>query len=180
MGQPGKLLLVCSKCGRPRAQIEHFYYYGGKRSRRQRSVCKHCHSVANKARAAITKDRANELAQTRRRGSPRAMACSLYFGAKRRAAIRELEFTIDLTFVQGLIELGHCAVTGVRFEFSRVGTRQNPRAPSLDRIDPRVGYVKSNCRLVTWIYNRAKGDGTDQDVLELAEALNAIGIRQAS
>jgi hypothetical protein len=179
MGQPGQLLLVCSKCGRSRTQIEHFYNYGGKRSKRQRSVCKHCLSVSSKALAARTKDRINELAQARRRNSPRAMAASLYFGAKRRAAIRGIEFTIDLEFVNGLISLGCCAVTGIRFEFSRTGTRQNPRAPSLDRINPRVGYVKSNCRLVTWIYNRAKGDGTDQDVIELAEALNAVSVRQA-
>jgi hypothetical protein len=34
--------------------------------------------------------------------------------------------------------------------------------------------------MVCWIFNRAKGDGSDEDVQILVEALNAINIRKAA
>jgi hypothetical protein len=55
-----------------------------------------------------------------------------------------------------------------------------PLSPSLDRIDPRFGYVAGNVHVVVWVYNRAKGDGTHEDVLMLMEALSAIHISKAA
>lgn len=59
--------------------------------------------------------------------------------------------------------------------------RDNPWSPSLDRINPKIGYIDGNCRLVTWIYNRAKGSGTDEDVVSFAKGVvNAFGFKQTA
>lgn len=54
---------------------------------------------------------------------------------------------------------GRCALTGVEFVFDKPqkGYRR-PFAPSIDRIDPRKGYVKSNCRIVCAALNIAIND----------------------
>lgn len=46
-----------------------------------------------------------------------------------------------------------------------------PFAPSLDRVDPKLGYVTTNVQVVCWSYNQAKGQWDHQDVLVLARAL---------
>jgi hypothetical protein len=46
-------------------------------------------------------------------------------------------------------------------------------APSIDRIDNSKGYELGNVRLVAWIINRARNDGTDEALLDMARALVA-------
>lgn len=46
-------------------------------------------------------------------------------------------------------------------------------APSVDRIDSAKGYEPGNVRLVAWIVNRARNDGTDEALLDMARALVA-------
>lgn len=86
---------------------------------------------------------------------------------------KKLEFTLNRVAIENWLIYGHCAVTGVKFEWRYFG-HNNPLAPSLDRIDPRIGYTDSNCRLVSWIFNRAKGKDTDEDVFEMVRAIYAV------
>jgi hypothetical protein len=88
--------------------------------------------------------------------------------AKARAKEKNLPF--DLT----LADLGsptHCAVTGIEFDLSCSFREGNIFVPSLDRIDPALGYVKGNVRVVVHGYNLAKHTGTDSDVMKLARAI---------
>ncbi len=73
------------------------------------------------------------------------------------------------------LEVGVCEVTGMSFTYG-VEAR-NPWSPSLDRIDPKIGYTLANTRVVVWIYNAAKNVFTDGDVMLMAKAiyLNADG-----
>ena len=174
-----KLLTHCAKCGRPRSQIEHFYKCGGRREWRIRSICKPCHIRQGTEARRANRNVYNAKARLRSRASPKAQAYELWNQARDRSRKRGLEFSITREFVEKALKSGVCAMTGERFDTSKGATRQNPLAPSLDRINPKIGYVLGNCRLVTWIYNRAKGDGTDADVFALAESLNAIKISQA-
>ena len=176
---PAHMLETCPKCGRPRSQIEHFYTYNGRRERRLRSVCKPCHIAQSIATRRNRKDAYNASVRARRRSSPKALAYEIWRQARERAAKRGLEFTISREFVEASLLAGHCAVTGAKFNLNEGATRQNPLAPSLDRINPKIGYILGNCRLVTWIYNRAKGDGTDADVFAMAELINALEISKA-
>jgi len=65
---------------------------------------------------------------------------------------------------------GRCAVTGL--EFAKSAT-PSPFSPSIDRINPRSGYTRKNCRFVLLGYNMLKHVGTDTDVLKIAEAICA-------
>jgi|GEM_PF-3167831 len=48
---------------------------------------------------------------------------------------------------------------------------RSPWVASVDRIDPLGGYTQENARLVVWLYNAAKSNYQDQDVLRLALAV---------
>lgn len=78
-----------------------------------------------------------------------------------------------------ILQLAHdqawkCAVTGIKFEFKKPENRHaNPWSLSLDRIDPKGGYVAGNVRLVVWVYNLVKNDWTDAETEQHLHAMLA-------
>lgn len=85
---------------------------------------------------------------------------AVYDRSKRQAILRAIPFDLTLDEFQALVKYGknRCAVTGIPFDFAtKVGSRR-PWAPSLDRIDSRLGYSFQNCRLVCYAVNVALSD----------------------
>jgi len=98
-------------------------------------------------------------------------AYRLWYSAKLRARAKNLEFTLSREFVEKGVLNGKCAVTKLKFSKKSSSKTHRSFAASIDRIDSKLGYTDSNCQIVCWIYNRAKGNGTHKEVLILAEAL---------
>jgi hypothetical protein len=73
------------------------------------------------------------------------------------------------------IKAGVCEVTGLKFVLTKGPT---PWAPSLDRIDSKLGYTPENTRVVVWLYNAAKNQFTDADLLVLAQAITSSEQRE--
>lgn len=121
--------------------------------------CRSCHKVASQARS--------PRYFQRRYKTPAGRAQRLFNGARQRARQKSLDFDLTLEWVRQVIDEGVCSVTGIPFDFDTKSF-----APSLDRIDNDLGYTKENVRAVVWIFNRARGDGSDADVLRLVEALH--------
>ena len=90
-----------------------------------------------------------------------------------RARSKQRGIPFDLTAAD-LGEPTHCAVTGIQLDVTRGMHQGTIFQPSLDRIDPKLGYVKGNVRVVCHGYNLAKHTGTDSDVLKLARAIVAM------
>ncbi|MFK5948397.1 MAG: hypothetical protein QM500_06470 [Methylococcales bacterium] len=44
-------------------------------------------------------------------------------------------------------------------------------SPSIDRIDNTKGYTKDNCRIVVWMFNLAKNNYKDTDLMKLSLAI---------
>lgn len=67
---------------------------------------------------------------------------------------------------------GRCALTGLAFHGGRFGTGKAKRAfwPSIDRIDPEVGYTRDNCRLVLTAVNFALNAWGDEVFMRIARA----------
>ena len=77
-------------------------------------------------------------------------------GWKCTAEKRGLEFSLSFDDVP-LTDT--CSVTGVRFDLApgvRVANGRYSNHPSLDRVNPRQGYIPGNVRLVTQSYNTLK------------------------
>lgn len=66
---------------------------------------------------------------------------------------------------------GKCEVTDIPFVINSGKHGPTPYSPSIDRIDPAKGYVRSNCRFVLMAVNALKGCGTDEDLISVAKAI---------
>jgi len=91
--------------------------------------------------------------------------------ARTRANVKALPF--DLTDEWAAARFtGHCELTGLPFRsYAGAGSRPRAFSPSIDRIDPALGYVQGNCRFILFGLNALRGTGTDQEMLQIAGAL---------
>lgn len=86
--------------------------------------------------------------------------------AKDRAKVRGLDFSLSKDDLRQLIREQKfcCPVSGLPFSLGKSDAgRRQPFAPSLDRIDNRLGYVPGNIRLVCVIVNLARADFSDDE-----------------
>jgi len=111
---------------------------------------------------------------TRRQSSVRGTLETVTAGCRARAKRKGIPCDIDTTFIYDLLKQqnGLCAVTKIPLSSSKTNNGvSNPNTVSIDRIDPSLGYVKTNVRLVTYMYNSCKGPWTDRDVLTMCKQI---------
>ena len=131
---------------------------------------------------------ANKRAEEKRKDDPKRLdykkrylasvkgrAYILRRGAKLRASKKNLAFDLSVDWVYSKLCDGVCEVTKLPFMFVNVETyntqnNMQPFSPSIDRIDPKLGYVESNCRVVCSIFNMCKHHWKDEDVMRFAKA----------
>lgn len=87
---------------------------------------------------------------------------------------RGLDFALTVEGIEGMLAPMVCSATGLPLTWGHDGdTSRNPWAPSIDRLDCSKGYVPGNVRVVCVLYNLARSDFRDEDLLEVAKALAA-------
>jgi len=100
-----------------------------------------------------------ERFRTRHLNDPRL---AMYQGAKYRARIKNIPFTITL---EDLIIPEYCPVLGIKL---KVGLSPNsPELPSLDRVFPELGYTKENICIISNRANSLKRDGVLEEFTKL-------------
>ena len=164
MHKIGDTASPCPKCGAPRV-------WKMATATRWRQYCSPCHSATSYASRKRTDKKHLAKVQQAQREKPSNRAYTLWTSAKKRAKARNIEFSISREDVAAWLASGVCQVTGLPFDLKLGTKRQEPLAPSLDRINPKLGYVAGNVQCVCWLYNRAKGDGTHDELMILATAL---------
>ncbi len=106
-----------------------------------------------------------------RRLDPDRRAKAMCTWTRIRARRMHLEFDLTADFLAERLRAGKCEATGIEFVFSdgEMGKKKvHHYAPSIDRIDPKLGYIKRNVRLVVYIYNLVKSEYSDDTVKEFA------------
>lgn len=97
--------------------------------------------------------------------------------ARSRARRLGLAMTLTREWLTARLEDGTCQITGLPFEFKTghgKGHRVNPFSPSLERLNPLGPYTPENVVVACWIYNRAKGAFSRDDLIRMARALVAV------
>ena len=135
---------VCTKCGLVKS-VNQFY--------KGRADCTECSKSYRRERYQVTKNYYNTLG-----GWVNQIL------ANKRLYCKRYDLLYDLK-----LQSGYCEITGISFEQNK-GNR-SPFGPSIDRIDPKKGYTKDNCRVVVSCYNLAKSNWSDDDVLRMAQAI---------
>jgi len=71
------------------------------------------------------------------------------------------------------VQNGKCALTGRTLVFGSKGQQRD--SLSIDRIEPALGYVNGNVRLVTYQANMARGMFSDEELVSFCRAILKIG-----
>jgi hypothetical protein len=107
-----------------------------------------------------------------RRTKPESRTSQLLTSTRNRARKYDIKFTLLYDDVYPFVVAGKCQKTGLLFNLTaHANYRVHPFAPSLDRIDPKKGYVKGNVQIVVWAYNSARNQWGDDVLLTLARAI---------
>lgn len=118
------------------------------------------------------KENPERAAENDRRWKKENLARYLWLQARGRARRRGEPFGLTLGHVEELVEPMICAVSGLPLVWDGPSPGHGaPWAPSPDKIDPAQFYVDGNVRIVANMFNNARGDGPDEDVLRVARAL---------
>lgn len=91
-------------------------------------------------------------------------AWKLVENARGRAKAAGLAFNIT---EDDVIIPKYCPVLGIKLKRGR-GNGPSPNSPSLDRIDPRKGYVKENVWVISHRANRIKNNATPEELMLVA------------
>ena len=101
----------------------------------------------------------------------------IFHSAKKRAKRTNLEFSLIIDDIE-VPEL--CPILGIELDNTvRNSNDRSPRynAPSLDRLDPTVGYTKENVMIMSHRANVIKNDGTSEEHILIAEFLDEWQIK---
>ena len=173
---PRELHTTCSRCSKEK-EIRQKEVNG---VIKMLSICKPCRSAISYNSRKKRTEEYNIKLKEKNEIDMNSRGYLIWKRAKDRAHKNNLDFNITRSHVVSWLNIGVCQATGLKLNLIFGKEKLNPLGPSLDRINPKLGYVVGNVRMVSWIFNRAKGDGSDEDVWLLTEALNAIKNTQAA
>ena len=98
--------------------------------------------------------------------------CSRAAGyAKFRAKKKSLEYNIDTQYLISIYPKNKlCPILGYKLEpFQNGKIGQSKYSPSLDRINPRLGYIKGNVQFVCGLANNMMNSAEGEDVIRFAK-----------
>ena len=88
----------------------------------------------------------------------------LYNLAKRRAKDRNLEFNLTKDYIKSIFPKDNkCPVTGKEFQY---GLKNRNYAPTIDKINPKNGYIIGNVVIISHIMNAFKSDIDDIEMIK--------------
>lgn len=112
------------------------------------------------------------IAGIKHRATPKGKASILLRHAKHRSEKRQIAFDLDKEWIEEKIKKGKCELSNLNFDLKNSDDLQfNPFAPSIDKIDPKKGYTKNNCRVVLVCVNFGIGQWGIEVYTKVAKAV---------
>ena len=95
----------------------------------------------------------------------------LIYNFKKRAKLAGVPFNLTAEDIrEKLDQVGtKCPILGIKMQISQLGSKNNDLTPSIDRINPKKGYVKENIIVVSMKANRIKTDATVEEIRKVAD-----------
>lgn len=142
------MLLQCKKCHFVYSEEENMFFKDRHLKSGYKSECKSCASIRNQRWR-----QANQLSY-------------LVSRAKSRAKTQGVPHKIT---PEDLSMPTHCPVLGIKLERGQRGNMDN--SPSIDKIEPKLGYVPGNVAVISHKANRIKGDATLDELKQVVRWL---------
>jgi hypothetical protein len=102
----------------------------------------------------------------------------LVYQAQKRAIDRGVEFDLDYLFEIGGLRPDACECCSIPFDYSMQDNkgRPKPNTPSLDRINPALGYVRGNIGIICWRCNAIKRDSLISEIEAIAAYMKRYSV----
>lgn len=110
----------------------------------------------------------SESMRTHRREKPNSM---LYHLAKQRAKKSGLEFNLSK---EDIVIPSVCPVLGIELRSNVGGKTAIDNSPTLDRIHPKIGYIKGNIIVISALANRIKSSANYRQILTVGRWLKGL------
>lgn len=158
-------------------ELSEFARHSGKKDGLQ-SQCRECHyknrmrysrDTLNKMQREYRKEHKDEVNQWRRNDKVQNPEKYLFYAAKTRATKAGLEFTLSLDDIK-IPE--KCPYLGIPLMPGSASV--SPNSPSLDRIDPQLGYTPGNTIVCSHRANGIKRDASSEELLKIGLALTTL------
>ncbi len=133
----------------------------------KQAVCRECDSDRCRKYKRENRERLND---TRRDYTKRNPKKTMLWSARERAKKFGVAFSIDES---DIAVPDYCPVLGIRLQKGKVGDCDT--APSLDRINPKRGYVPGNVAVISRRANRFKSDASVADVERVLAWMKSVG-----
>lgn len=133
----------------------------------------------DKITAYRTSERYKELAKTYDRRtyqnrSPEQRKKAILNGVKHNARKRKIEFSLEWDKIEWP---EFCPVLGIKLNYKApTNARNSYDSPSIDRHNPKLGYVPSNIVVMSWRANRIKTDACINELEKLVSYLRRKAI----
>jgi hypothetical protein len=124
------------------------------------------HHAAEKKAAATARCRAKKKLND----PVKAILQNMLWDSRKRAKAKGLEHTLTISDLYELFT-ATCPISGVDLLWQCGHGKPQDTSPSLDRLDPTLGYTPDNVWLISYRMNRIKNDAT---LAELSMILNAV------
>ncbi len=95
----------------------------------------------------------------------------IYSRVKSRAKINKIPFNLDL---EDIIIPEFCPVLGIKLNLNHGVRGYHPDSASLDKIDPKLGYVKGNIRVISGRANLLKSDASIEELDKVLSDLRRL------
>ena len=91
---------------------------------------------------------------------------------KSKSKKHNIEFNLD---VSDIIVPETCPILGIKLVTTNQGRGYHTNSPSLDKIDPKLGYTKGNVRVISARANLLKNDATSVEMRLILADLERLG-----
>ena len=111
----------------------------------------------------------------RTKGKKPSILNALLSRARERARLKKLPFDLTMEWIE-TVAVSHCPITLEPLDWARdqvVDGKPGPNSPSIDKIIPELGYVQSNCAIMSHRGNMIKSNGTIDEHLRVVQYMAA-------
>lgn len=155
---------TCLDCGKNKRDSS--FYKDSKKKCWLRAICKKCFG----SRYKYHKSKRTSESRKAYMLSEKGICRTLLNNAKKRAKDKWIEYSLDKERLIVQLRKWVCSLSWLPFVlWGTEKFRANPFWPSIDKIDPKWGYTKENCRLVCFCVNMARSDWWDETLFNMAE-----------
>ena len=139
----------------------------------RRTDAKYCSNVcSNRARNKKHYDNNPEKFDAKRKWENSHTEQRILYRVKSRAKKAGIPFNIGIS---DIVIPDVCPILGIKLVLTNQGKGYHTNSPSLDRINPTLGYIKGNVRVISARANLLKNDATSHEIHLILADLEALG-----